>query len=571
MIETQVEQWLVPERDTPAEKRLQVELGISSLVAALLVRRGWTEPAEAFRFLNPRIEDLHDPRLLPDYEAARDEILGARERGETIFVHGDYDVDGVTSASILDRFLRKIGCKVITHVPHRMREGYGIHASAVEAAVATGAKLFLTCDCGISAFEQVTAAREAGMRVVVTDHHTVHEEMPHAHAVVNPHRSDSKYPWPDLSGAGVVLKLCAGITDEIGWRTDQFYRAYLDLAALGTIADVMPLLGENRIIAKHGLERLSDSKKAGIQALKAVAEVQGPVTAYHVGFVLGPRINAAGRIDDAALALELLLETDDLKAMAVAKQIDVINAERRAEQNRIIEEAIAMVREKGQEKNNVILVGHESWHAGVVGIVAGRLVEVFGRPAFVATKSEDGRGKASARSIPKFNLAHALDDLNHLMTGGGHSMAAGCSFEYDQIDNIASALHEYAGTFLTEEDFKIVRSVDLEVDASEVTYEAVEQLKRMEPFGAANPTPTFLARDMTLAQIKPTKSPEHKMLTLRHGTGRAINAAAFGLGERLEGIEPGARADIFFRPVLEEWQGITSLKWHVRDFALTQP
>ncbi|HVT13513.1 MAG TPA: single-stranded-DNA-specific exonuclease RecJ [Fimbriimonadaceae bacterium] len=569
MTELQAAPWIVCPRDLAAEERLRKELGVSSLVAAILAQRGFIDPSEADKFLHPRLEDLHDPRLLPDYEPARNEILGARERKERIFVHGDYDVDGVTSASILDRFLKKIGCDVITHVPHRMREGYGIHASAVEAAVATGAKLFLTCDCGISAFEQVAAAREAGLRVVVTDHHTVHEELPEAHAVINPHRPDSVYPWPELSGAGVVLKLCAGLTTEVGWKTEQFYRAYLDLAALGTIADVMPLLDENRIIARHGLERLTDSRKVGIQALKRVSEIEGPVTAYHVGFRLGPRINAAGRIDDAALALELLLETDETRAAKLAQQIDAINTERRAEQERIIQEAILMVTEKGQDKNNVIFVGHQSWHAGVVGIVAGRLVEVFRRPAFVATLGDDGKtGKASARSIPKFNLAQALQSLDPLVSGGGHAMAAGCSFEYDDMDRIAEALHEYAAEFLTEEDFKVTQFADLEVDASEITYEAVEQLRDLEPFGAANPEPIFVARDITFTQIKPTRSPQHMMLTMRNGTGKPIQGAGFGIGERLALLESGAEAHVLFRPCLDEWQGRTSLKWHVRDFAL---
>jgi single-stranded-DNA-specific exonuclease len=570
MIESLVENWVIPARDAEAERVLREQLGISGLVAALLVQRGWTEPEAAHKFLNPRLEDLHDPELLPDYEAARNEIMGARERGETIFVHGDYDVDGVTSASILDRFLKKIGCKVITHVPHRMKEGYGIHASAVDAAVATGASLFLTCDCGISAFEQVAAARAAGMKVVVTDHHTVHEEMPDAHAVVNPHRPDSKYPWAELSGAGVVLKLCAGLTKEVGWPVEMFYKNFLDLAALGTIADVMPLLDENRIIARHGLARLGDTKKVGLQALKKVTDITGPVSAYQVGFVLGPRLNAAGRIDDAALALSLLLENDELKAMELAQQIDVINSERRAEQTRIIEEAVRMVEEKGQDKRNVILVAHQSWHAGVVGIVAGRLVEIFRRPAFVGTLSEDGlRGRASGRSIPKFNLAVMLHDLEHLMQGGGHAMAAGCGFDYDQIDVIADALHEYAGQFLTEDDFKIVRSVDLEVKASEVTYEAMEELRSMEPFGQANPEPVFVARDMTVMQLKPTKSPQHMQMTLRNGTGKGIAAMGFGIGERLAEVPIGSSASVLFKPCLDEWNGFTTLKWHVRDFALS--
>jgi single-stranded-DNA-specific exonuclease len=568
MIESPAEQWMVPGRDVETERLLQQELKIPSLLAAVLVQRGWTDPAEAYKFLNPSLDDLHNPELLPDYGAARDEILGAKERGETIFVHGDYDVDGVTSASILDRFLKKIGCKVVTHVPHRMKEGYGIHESAVGAAQAVGAKLFLTCDCGISAFDQVAAAREAGMRVVVTDHHAVHAELPPAQAVVNPHRPDSVYPWAELSGAGVVLKLCAGLTKEIGWPLHMYYRNFLDLAALGTIADVMPLLDENRIIARHGLERLGDSKKAGIIALKKVAELTGAVSSYHVGFLLGPRINAVGRIDDAAVALELLLENDELKADVLAKRIDVINTERKAEQVRIVEEAIRMVREKGQDKNNVILVGHESWHAGVVGIVASRLVEEFGRPAFVATLSEDGRGKASGRSIPKFNLANALESLSDLMQGGGHAMAAGCSFEYAQMDQIAGALHDYAGQFLTEDDFKVVRKADVDVQASEVTFAAVQQMKSLEPFGAANPEPVFVARHMTLSQLKPTKNPQHVQLTLMNGAGKPIRGMGFGIGEQLAEVPAGTVADVLFSPCIEEWQGSNYLKWHVRDVAL---
>lgn len=569
MTQSVSEPWRVLQRDCAAEQRLERELGISSLVAAILVQRGYAEPAAAHRFLNPDLADLYDPALLPDYEPARNEILGAKERGETIFVHGDYDVDGVTSAAILDRFLRKIGCSVVTHVPHRMKEGYGIHASAVEAATAAGAKLFLTCDCGISAFEQVAAAREAGLRVVVTDHHAVHDELPDAHAVINPHRKDSQYPWPELSGAGVVLKLCAGLTAEIGMPVDKFYWNFLDLAALGTIADVMPLVDENRIIARHGLERLTESKKAGIAALKRVVELDGPVTAYHVGFVLGPRLNAAGRIDDAALALDLLLESDETRAMDLARQIDKINGERKAEQDRIVEEAVRMVTEKGHDEKNVILVGHESWHPGIVGIVASRLVEIFGRPAFVATRGEDGRGKASGRSIPKFNLAESLQALSPLLQGGGHAMAAGCSFDYDGIDAIAEALHEYAGQFLTEEDFRRIEMSDFEVEASEVSFASVQQMAALEPFGCGNRTPVFTARGLTIVGVKPTKTPEHAQVSLRSGSGPVIRAIGFGLGARLAEVTPGAAADILFRACLEDWNGTTSLKWHVRDFVLT--
>lgn len=559
--------WHFQDRDPEAEARLHRELGVTPLLAAILVARGLVEPAEADRFLHPKLDHLHAPTLLPDYEGARDEILGAKERGELIFVHGDYDVDGVTSATIFERFLSKIGCRVKTHVPHRMKEGYGIHASAVEAARAEGASLFLTCDCGISAFEQVEAAREAGMRVVVTDHHTVLDQLPAAQAVVNPHRPDSVYPWAELSGAGVAFKLCAGLTAEVGMPVDKYYKNFLDLAALGTIADVMPLQGENRIIAKFGLERLTETTKPGLVALKRVSEIDGPVTAYHVSFGLGPRLNAAGRIDDAALALELLLSNDPERSMALAQRVDAINKARRAEQERITEEAIRMVEEQGQDQRNVILVGHSSWHAGVVGIVAGKLVDRFRRPAFVATVSDDGRGKASARSIAKFNLAEALQALAPHLAGGGHAMAAGCSFDYEQIEEIGQALHEYAGRFLTEDDFRITHEADLVVDAADVTFAALEELRLMEPYGAANPGPVLVARGLTLQSLKPTRKPEHVMVTLADGV-RRIQAMAFGLGSRLEGVAPGSVADVLFNPCLDEFRGETRLKWHIRDFAL---
>ncbi|HEY0866260.1 MAG TPA: single-stranded-DNA-specific exonuclease RecJ, partial [Fimbriimonas sp.] len=435
--------WVIDERNREAEARLVKELGISSLVAAVLAQRGITEPADADRFLHPRLDDLHSPASLPDYQSAISAILGAKERKELIYVHGDYDVDGITSASIFTRFLRAIGCEVKVHVPHRMKEGYGIHLTAVDDAISAGAKLFLTCDCGSGALEQIEKAREAGMTVVVTDHHSIGECFPNAHAFVNPHRTDSNYPFAELSGAGVAFKICEGITQEIGFKLDSFYRAYLDLAALGTIADVMPLRGENRIIARFGLERLADTKKAGLQALKEVAGLEAgkPVRAYHVGFVLGPRLNATGRIDDAATALKLLMTTDANEARSLALQIEQFNIARRAEQDRIIEEAVQMVVETQSHLKNVIVVSNPGWHTGLVGIVAGRLVDMFHRPVFVLNEGEDGRCKGSARTIPGFDLADAIRSFPDLMEGGGHAMAAGCSFPLQNLSDVQQSLH----------------------------------------------------------------------------------------------------------------------------------
>jgi single-stranded-DNA-specific exonuclease len=455
-----------------------------------------------------------------------------------------------------------------------MKEGYGIHKSAVAAAEAAGAKLFLTCDCGISAHEQVDLAQAAGMKVVVTDHHTVAGEMPHADAVVNPHRPDSIYPFTELSGAGVVFKLCDGLTRELGHDPQSYYRGFLDLAALGTIADVMPLIGENRIIAKFGLMRLADSKKVGIRALiqesKISLEPGKPLRASQVGFQLGPRLNAAGRISDAAIALRLLLENDMGAAEELARQIESVNIERKGEQQRISDEAIEMVLSSGSQNRNVIVVAKEGWHSGIIGIVAGRLVEQFYRPTFVLTIDPiAGICKGSARTIPNFHLADAIRAHPDLMTGGGHAMAAGCSIRLEDLERATDVLDAYAGHLLKPEDFIPSVRVDMEVDSSEVTLQAAEALLKLEPFGYANPEPLFLARHMTLAQIQPTKNPQHVRLMLRSGSGSSAAGIAFGIGERLTLTGAGVDTDLLFQANVNEWRGARSLNWQIKDYIIS--
>lgn len=571
MITADLPRWLVGPRDRAVEQALQRELGLPSLLAAVLAQRGHTDPAAADKFLNPSLDDLHPAKLLPDYAAARDAILAAKERNELIFIHGDYDVDGVTSAAILYRFLTRIGCRVHAHVPHRMKEGYGINKSAVQAAREMGAKLFLTCDCGIGAIEQVAAAREAGMVVVVTDHHTIGHCLPEAHAIVNPHREDAEYPFAELSGAGVAFKLCAGLTQELGHPVEGFYRGFLDLAALGTIADVMPLVGENRIIARFGLERLAETKKVGIQALMRVAGVEPrpgkPLRAGDVGWRLGPRLNAAGRIDDAAMALKLLLESDETAAEAIAADIEEVNVARRAEQQRVMEEAAARAEADGSHRRNVLVVASDGWHAGIVGIVAGRLVERYRRPTFVLTINlETGMAKGSARSIPNFNLADAIRAFPELMDGGGHAMAAGCAFPAERLDQVIAALDRYAAERLTEEDFRPVLQADLELEPEEVTFAATDALSMMEPFGCENPEPTFVARRMPLASVRPTRNPAHAQVAFRRPGAGMIQGIAFGLGETLVQETAGNELDLLFVPSINEYRGMRELKWQVKAF-----
>jgi single-stranded-DNA-specific exonuclease len=569
--EVQGSVWRVKERNQEAEERLCTELGVSSLVSAVLVGRGLSVPEDAQAFLNPTLDDLHDPSLLPDFRPAVDAILAAREAGEKIYVHGDYDVDGVTSAALFTRFLGKIGCDVTPHVPHRMREGYGIHASAVESAKNLGAKLFLTCDCGVSAFEQVAAARDAGMKVVVTDHHEVGSEVPTAEAVVNPHRPESQYPFDQLSGVGVVFKLCAGITEELGHKKESFYRAYLDLAVLGTVADVMPLVGENRVITRYGLAQLAGTRKAGLLALMDVSGAREKrLTARTIGFQLGPRINAVGRIDDAGLALDLLLTEDRVEARKLADILDQHNTDRRAEQNRMLEEALEEAEMQVRAGSPVIVLAREGWHPGIIGIVAGKLVDRFRRPSFVVTIGDDGQARGSARSIEGFNLAEAIESArDHLTSGGGHEMAAGFSLGRDGIGALTETLGRHAGALLKPEDFLPRYHIDAVVSGEEAGPQAFAQFALLEPFGQANPEPLFATYSARMLDVVPTSNPDHVRVTVEAADGSVRKGMAFGIGRALAALDQRDRVDLAFSMEENEWNGSRQFRWIVRDYRLS--
>jgi single-stranded-DNA-specific exonuclease len=561
--------WTIRERQVTEELQLSEELGVSKVLASLLWQRGLRSAVSAHQFLHPHLDQLGDPQLLPDYASAVQAILKARTNEHLIFVHGDYDVDGITSSAIFDRFLKSIGCRVHTHVPHRTKEGYGIHEDAVMHASDLGAKLFLTCDCGISAHDQVLLATSLGMEVVVTDHHQIAETIPEAVAVVNPHRADCLYPFKELSGAGIVFRLCEGIARELDHPIDSFRRAFLDLACLGTIADVMPLHGENRVIARFGLERLQATKKLGLQALMREANVGQdpgrPLAAYNVGWHLGPRLNAAGRIEDAATALRLLIERDETRANQLAKDLEAINIDRKLKTVTAVEQAIEQVLQNGYHEHAMIVVLNQEWHPGIVGIVAGRLVERFGRPTLAATIDAHGRCKGSARSIPGFHLAEAIWAFPGIMTGGGHAMAAGCSFALSDLETVRSSLSDFAKQVLKPEDFIPKVVADVEVQPDELDEEAIGELSMLEPFGCENPKPMFLAREVRVKSIFPTRNPNHVRLKLLHGDN-LLSGIAFNLGERFQTVSEGDLVDVLFRAELNEFRGETTPQWQVEDF-----
>ena len=559
--------WLVSDPQPELSGRLAAELSVSESTAEVLIQRGYASVEDAHRFLNPTLDDLGDATLLPDFESARDEILGAKERGDQIYVHGDYDVDGVTSAAIFDRYLKKIGCNVHTHVPHRINEGYGINLSAVDAARERGAKLFLTCDCGITAHEQVLKAREYGMRVVVTDHHELKDTLPEAQAVVNPHRKDSLYPFSHLSGAGVVYRLCEGLTRAIDDKgVDSYRKNFVDLAALGTIADVMPLNGDNRIIARFGLDKLSDTKKKGLIALKEVSDIRGRVMSYDVGFKLGPRLNAAGRIDDAALSLRLLLTEDPAEAREVALELDRHNQDRREMQDLMFQEAFAQAEAQGGKDQHMIMVFNPDWHPGIVGLLAGKLKEHYARPVFAGTiDPETGKGKASGRSIPGLSLAELISAHPALVQGGGHAMAAGIGFPEAHLDEIRSAFNSYALATLRPEDLFPAVEIAAFVDPTKVDRSSIDEFVALEPFGMMNPKPIFGAKNVEILYVKSMgQEGQHISVTLKHAKG-TVRCVGWGMYSALSELRSGDRVDVAFEPQLNTYQGQESIQWKLAD------
>ncbi len=413
------------------------------------------------------------------------------------------------------------------------------------------------------------------MAVVVTDHHELDDEMPDAHAVVNPHRADSLYPFKGLSGVGVVFKLCLGLARELGVPEHQYLRAFLDLAALGTVVDVMPLVDENRVITKFGLPQIDATKKVGLKALiteySKTRRSQGPLKLHDLSFGIGPRLNASGRVSDAANALRLLTTENELEAAMLASAMEEANQARRAAQERAIAEAAERIVEQGLDQRNAIVVLDPDWHGGVVGIVASKLVEMFRRPVFVGTVDEaTGKAKASARSIPAFHLADAIHALHPLVSGGGHAMAAGVSFDLDRLDEFADRIHTYAGERLQPEDFMLHTRIDAVAQHGELDVATVEALGAMEPCGMGNPTPVFAMQGVRLAEIRTTRNDSVVQLKFDDGSSRPVSAVTFSQAEDFLSLSPGACVDVAFKPEVDAYYADRpQVKWTVTDFRLS--
>jgi single-stranded-DNA-specific exonuclease len=559
--------WSIQPHDEDIAQMFEQELLIPPIVARILTQRGILDLETAERFLNPKLESLSSPFDLPDFEAARRVLMDAREKNERIYIHGDYDVDGVTSAAILFRFLSKTGFDVIGHVPHRETEGYGIHIDTIRRAHAEGANVILTCDCGTGAHEQIKAAYELGMRVVVTDHHESPEVLPPAEAIVNPKRRDYHGEGTEMSGAGIAFLLCAGLCEDLGIKREVYTRHFLDLAVMGTVADVMPLRDNNRIIARHGLPALKGSLKKGVQALLRVSnldDARGKLTTRHIGFQLGPRINAVGRIDDADVAFKLLITEDSQEAQILAEFLDKKNQERRNLQDQMVIEAAERILADGLDQNSAIVIASEGWQKGIVGIVAGKVVEQFRRPAFILGIHGD-IASGSARSIPAFNLFEAIEaNRDLLIKGGGHAAAAGVSLAVENVNAFATAINQYAAKRLTPEDFLPRIRIDQEIGLNQANLDLVRAIGLLEPFGESNPEPVFLIKDVAMATCSPTRNPIHARLSLAQD-GQSRTAMAFGIGEALAELPLQTKMDVVCTAEEDTFNGRGTFKLLVKD------
>jgi len=558
--------WRVRPTDKAKAARLATELNISHVLARLLVARGYTEPEDAYRFLNPSLGDLADPQRLPDIVPAVRRLALAVERQEPVLVYGDYDADGVTATALWVTTLRRLGVPAEPYLPNREQEGYDLHPNAISAAKRIGARLVLTCDCGVRAHQAVEALNAAGLEVVITDHHEPSDHLPNALAVVNPKRADSQYPFRDLSGVGVSFRTAEALLIERNLPRNGFYETMLDLVAVGTVADVMPLVGENRVLVKLGLERLHRTKRVGLQSLKRVAGIKRYPTARDISFGLAPRLNAAGRLEDATLALRLLLEEDPQVAQAIAETLNTHNRIRQDLQEAAVQEAIAQVESENLTRHRALVVLSPNWHHGVVGLVASKLRERYYRPVAAATiDAESGIVRGSMRSIPEFNLTELLAQMKPLCSKcGGHAVAGGFAVARERFDALRQLITDFANARLTDDDLVPTLEIDQEIRASEATLSLLQELHMLEPFGTGNERPLFACRRVEALGSYTSSNGKHLFLRVRDEGGLVANAVLWDGGDYP--IEPGTHLDLAFDIEEDTYYGYGTVRWVIRDF-----
>ncbi|MBE6643901.1 MAG: single-stranded-DNA-specific exonuclease RecJ [Ruminococcaceae bacterium] len=589
--------WILKDCDDAISKqnvaKIAKILNIHPIIAKLLYCRGYNDVDSVKSFISMESEMLCDPFKMMDMDKGIERIRLAIENKEKITVYGDYDVDGVTSVCTLYLYLQSKGAIIDYYIPNRAGEGYGVSVSAIEQIKENGTKLVITVDTGITANEEVDHAKSIGVDFVITDHHECHADTPAACAVVNPHRHDCGYPFKELAGVGVVFKLISAYEEKVCGKSRKdaalkIFSEYADLVAIGTIADVMPIKSENRIIVSYGLRMIENTKRPGIVALMEASSVKdsqknervkkrSKITSGYVGYTLAPRINAAGRIRSATLAVELFLSKDLESAHVIAEELCNANKERQNEENKIIKEAFEKIEKMDLDNNPIIVLDADSWHHGVIGIVSSRITEKYSRPSILVsfegndgdTVSGDDVGKGSGRSIKGLNLVDALCYCEpHLLKFGGHELAAGLSVLRSELNAFREKINEYARINLSNVDMIPTIEGDCTIDFSDLNLYFAQQLQQLEPYGVGNPIPTFVMRGVWVNEIIPVSDGKHSRIVLSDGVS-SVTAMCFSNSPESLCVYSGDKVDVLFNLDINEWLGRKSVQLIVKDIKRT--
>lgn len=553
--------WIIPEVDKSLAQHISERFGVSELVGKILAARGFTCDRSTEDFLNKNADDFHNPFLLHDMEKAVKTIRSAVENKTKIAVYGDYDVDGITSTYMIYDYLKSLGADVIYYIPDRVTEGYGINTDAIDSLKKRGVALIVTVDVGITAVTEVDYAAKSGITVVITDHHNLKDEIPDAAAVVNP-KIVSGYPFDALAGVGVAFKLVYALSG----CDKKVFDKYCDIAAIGTIADMVPLCGENRYIASKGTERLRNTENIGLRALLDVSGTDiSQVNSSDISYTISPRLNAAGRVASASMSVELLLEKNHENAHKKAIELDNCNKLRQKEEQNIFEEALNIIKENSYENDNFIVVAKENWMHGVIGIVSSKLTEMFYKPSSVISINSDGTGKASGRSIKGINLFDALSNCSEqLVKYGGHELAAGFTIREGMIDAFRESMNSHLSEFMTEEISSPSIGIDAEITLRDISLDVIEELKVLEPYGISNKTPVFCVRNVTLKGTRCTQNGKHAFLTV-NSDGITKEIPAFSMAEDVKSLKIGDSISIVGFLSVNNFRGICDAQFIAKD------
>ena len=556
-----IKKWQIYETDSQKVQELIDKYNLNLLLATILVNRNILETENLEKFLKPTRNDFHNPFLMPDMKIAVERILKAIENKEKIIIYGDYDADGITSITVLKSFFKDIGVEVSSYIPNRLEEGYGLNKPAVKKIVDDKYNLMITVDCGISAIEEIDYANSLGIETIVTDHHEVGEKLPNALAIVDAKRKDNMYPCRDLAGVGVVFKLIQALSIKLNLK-EESYLKYLDIVCIGTISDIVPLVDENRVIAKLGLMLVNQTKNLGLKSL-LMSSGYKKIDSTTISFGVAPRINACGRMGHAEEALKLFLSNNLNEVQELTKKLNDYNVKRQDIEKRIYEEAVKQIEERNLNKNNTIIVAGENWHHGVIGIVASKITEMYFKPSILLC-NEGGESKGSGRSIPGFDLHDALMKcLDHIEKFGGHSMAIGITIKKSELEQFSQSLENVAKEEHTEEIVPIVQ-IDAKISLSDINKEMVESLNQLEPFGEGNKMPIFVIKNLKIDSIRALTEGKHLKLTLREGNNM-VNAIGFNMGSLAEEYKIGDKIDVAGMLEINSFNGVDSVQINLKD------